>query len=81
MQGGLGLIDIRKKDLALKTNWVARVSQNSSIKQLAYEALRNPINDLIREANLNRNDIQWLAGERIFWVDVLYAWNELKSVS
>ena len=55
--GGLGLIDLRKRDIALKLNWVNRYSKNTTIKLIANEMLGNRIDDLIWQISLKPGDI------------------------
>ena len=50
--GGLGLIDLSKRDIALKLNWVNRYSKNTTIRLTANEMLGNPIDDLIWQISL-----------------------------
>ena len=44
---GVGLVNMRNKDTALKLQWVFKLQDNSSIKNLAYAILADPIGDLI----------------------------------
>ena len=77
LQGGLGLFDIRKKDLALKINWIVRIQKSKAFQDLAYEELENKIGDLIWKSQLREQDVKLYFKNRNFWTDVLKAWSAL----
>ena len=74
---GLGLIDIRKKVLALKVQWVLKVFHNQKIRNLVGYFLRNPLGNTLWKCQLIEPDIKELFKPG-FWRDVLVAWNKLQ---
>ena len=54
--GGQALINIRRKDSALKLNWVFQIEKNKILKDLAYAMLENPWGDYIWEIQLSPKD-------------------------
>lgn len=70
--GGLGLIDLWAKDVALKTNWVAVSKEFPKIKDLAAQFLPEIRQD-IWLCNLKPQDVSEVVAP-CFWRDVLIAW-------
>ena len=50
--GGLGLVDIRNRDQALKAQWIVKILHETKLKELAYLILENQMGDQIWEAQL-----------------------------
>lgn len=73
-QGGLELINIHNKDLALKCQWVSIIKEHPSIKQIASEFFPDIGND-IWLCNLKIKDIHKMFRSS-FWKDVLVAWTK-----
>ncbi len=73
-QGGLKLVDMQKKDISLKIQWVNRILKNDDLcTKLAYYFLPK-VGSLIWKCNLHKNDIDNLMPRESFWKDVLFAW-------
>ena len=76
-QEGAGLVDIHKKDEALKMVWVFTLRKYSQLKNLAYALLENMIGDLIWEVQLAPQDVQIFFDLNNFWTQVLIAWSKV----
>ena len=74
--GGLGLIDIRKKDIAMKVQWVKRMIKEDNIKDLALELLPCIGSD-IWKCNLNEKDADDVIHTESIWKQVLKCWTKL----
>ena len=73
--GGLGLVDLKARDAALKAAWVFRIQENSDLKQLAYTLINNPMGDDFWNSQLTTKDIVKLFPEApSFWRDVMISW-------
>ena len=79
--GGLNLNNIRKRDIAMKANWVVRIKLDPLISEMANQSLDNPIGDLLWQTSLSKRDIQQIFPKFTFWRDVLEAWNEVQTSS
>ena len=76
-EGGLAMIDIAKKHMALKIAWIQRImneTDNDIFNYLNYYA-KTDIKFLIK-CNLSVEDIRqcWKKTPPIFWLDVLKQW-------
>ena len=74
--GGLGLIDIRKKDIAMKVQWVKCMIKEDNIKDLALELLPGIGSD-IWKCNLNQKDTDDMIHMESFWKQVLKCWTKV----
>ena len=74
--GGLGLIDIRKKDIAMKVQWVKHMIKEDNIKELALELLPGIGSD-IWKCNLNDKDADNMIHTELFWKQVLKCWTKV----
>lgn len=70
--GGLHLLNLKAKDLALKCQWVSYVKTSNKLQTLS-ESFLPPIKQKIWICNLKPEDVLSLM-ESCFWRDVLYAW-------
>ena len=75
--GGMGLIDIGRKNKALKISWIQILSQENKLSNMVYENNVPHLKELIWECNLSPSDIELIIDDP-FWAEVLKAWNELK---
>ena len=75
-QGGLKLVDIVKKDKALKLSWLKWLHEDEFLAQHAYQKLSLVLAQQIWKCNLKTNDIEALFGKS-FWRDVLSCWAEI----
>ncbi len=67
--GGLKLIDIRKKDYAIKIQWIKRIKENREIANLAYHFLPN-VGEIIWKCNLKDIHLKDISTYDGFWLDV-----------
>ena len=72
-QGGLGLCNIRHKDMAIKSHWVYKTHQTDIIKELASELIGIDC-ELLWKASLSPEDVNKVIATPGFWKDVLYSW-------
>ena len=72
--GGAGLIDLAKRDQAIKLSWVSCAIHNPVINSLADKALSNDMGHLFWQANLSKNDVLKLFSCKSFWINVLQEW-------
>ncbi len=71
--GGFKLIDLQKKDQALKIQWIRRLEKNEKLAALAYNFLPN-VGTLIWQCNLHAKHVIHFMPKRGFWYDVLSSW-------
>ena len=77
-EGGMELVNFEWKNLALKTTWVKILQEDTCIKNLAANALKVPMEDLVWEANLCHIHVEnMVQTQNIFWVDVIKAWTKV----
>ena len=72
--GGLGLVDLRIRDKALKISWIQILEQDETIANLAYEAIEPQMKQWIFDCNLSPKDVKVLNIKNQFWHDMLQAW-------
>ena len=73
--GGLRLVDIRKKEISLKVQWVKILETDQKLSSLAYHFINPIINEDIWNCNLCKKDIESIfCNNNPFWKDVLHAW-------
>ena len=78
-QGGLGLANIEYRDKSLKIQWIANLLKDPLMKSLPYDAMDNPIGDLIWNSNLKKEDLSLFSRKENFWLDVFKSWLEYKE--
>ena len=76
-KGGMGLVDLRKKEISLKATWISAISSDPHLTNIIYSALNIPVKDLIWSCNLRPSDVEKFETNNIFWRDVLKAWSEV----
>ena len=74
--GGLGLVDLKCKDQAIKISWVQLIKQDLKFATLVYEIISPKIKHEIWKCNFKESDIKNIT-ENAFWKDVLKAWARL----
>ena len=74
--GGLNLVSLRLRDLALKCTWIQILEQDEKFQVLATSIFSPIIGCKIFECNLHPKDIMFLIDRTTspFWYDMLYAW-------
>lgn len=75
-QGGLRLVHLFKKQLALKAQWVKLIQSDPLWAAVAYNNIDVVIQDHIWKCNLSVNDLDQVFETPFFWSQVLYAWCE-----
>ena len=77
-EGGLGLVDLRKKDVALKSNWCKKAYESKNVWiQIADELLLHSFIQLV-ETNLSKKKIEkWNINQTWVVTSILKAWSEL----
>lgn len=79
--GGLSLVDLELRNLALKASWVPRIltHPNEVWAWLAYHKL--PVHsDIIWDCNISADNIRKLFDVHEFWIQVWMAWADIKGV-
>ena len=72
--GGLGLVDLSKKQCSLLIGWIDIIKYNTQIQNLAKHLLSDHIqDDLIWKFNMNEKDAQHF-GKTTFWKNLIVVW-------
>ena len=73
-QGGLNLVNIKNKDLALKASWIPYLNDDPTLAEMCYESLGVSIlKEHIWTTNINEKDVRQNFPKG-FWTDVLAIW-------
>lgn len=82
-RGGLRLVDLRKRQMALKTQWVVFIVNDAFWSTLFYSKLKVKIGEEIWSSNLKDKHISLYISEEDnpFWFEVLQAWSEYDFVN
>ena len=76
-QGGLALVDLHKKDKALKTSWPLILYQEEHYSELVYQQMKNTtLKHHIWCCHIHPEDVKQLKIRNTFWEDVLKCWCE-----
>ena len=76
-QGGLNLVNLTKKDVALKTTWPKILNQEEDYAKMVYGIMRcSKLEHDIWRCNLKQEDVQKLKIHSHFWEDVLESWGQ-----
>ena len=76
-EGGLQLVDITRKDTALKTTWVKIIWEGQYPHQIPHEILHKELREKIWMCNLCAKDVEKVCPTKnCFWKDILKAWCE-----
>ena len=74
-EGGLNLVNIRKKDIALKASWPLILEQEENYANLVYSIMRmKTIKADIWRCSLHPKDVNKMGIQNEFWRDVLQSW-------
>ena len=74
-EGGLGLVDMENRDLALKAQWVFKMKDKEGIKNLANYQITNPLGETLWEVQLVKSNVKEVFKiTNKFWLRVLEAW-------
>ena len=69
--GSLGLVNLIKKDEAMKLQWIERIKENKILHAFAQKMLDNSLGNAIWEIQLDKNDFGRIFHWDNFWVNVL----------
>lgn len=72
-EGGLQLVDLFKRQMSLKAQWVVTIRDNPTWAAIAHQNLDPVFGELIWKCNLQAEDVNTLFPGS-FWKQVLYAW-------
>ena len=76
--GGLKLVNLHKKDIALKTTWPKILAREKDYSTIVYNIMRcNIIGEDIWRCRLKVEDVKNMKGIDNFWRDVLQSWSEI----
>ena len=78
--GGLGLVNIPKKELALKFQWVSKAINDDLIRELASRLLKNPMGELLWKVNLDYKDAMEHIPNTNFWSSWFAEWCNFKFI-
>ena len=74
-QGGLNLVNLRKKEQSLKATWPVILSKEGEYAEVVYAAMRcNGIKSDIWRCSLCEEHVDKMRIKNTFWVDVLKSW-------
>ena len=76
IDGGLGLVNLKAKQDAIKISWIFK-DMDESMKKSLYCTLNPKIGDMIWRCNLNTVDTTKLYDCKEFWAQVLQAWSKI----
>ena len=82
-EGGLSLVNLRKKDKALKAGWIKTIHDDTEIAEIAHSLLSKKLGFLLWQCNIKREDIagiDQICTDNRFWKSVLHAWCEYSYV-
>ena len=78
--GGLGLVNFRSKEVALKSSWPYILSTKLEYSDIVYTQIRcQELKSDIWRCNLHQDDIRTMKITNSFWRDVLLCWSEVNS--
>ena len=76
-EGGLNLVNFKKKETALKATWPQILYTEKEYSKLVYKIMRcTTLGEDIWKCSLHPDDIKHLKIPSIFWEDVLRSWSE-----
>ena len=75
-EGGLNLVNLKNKEIALKSTWPAILQQEQEYASLVYTTMRvSALGENIWRCNLKPEDVKKLKLQNQFWEDVLWSWS------
>ena len=75
--GGMGLVDIERKNRALKISWIKTLKSEEKLANIVYKNCKLELKELIWRCSLKAKDVH-LVIEDPFWCEVVSAWCELR---
>ena len=78
-EGGLGLVNLRKKEQALKISWINILNTDLKCQELANTFMQHPMETDVFRCNMAPEDAEWMVNKNnsLFWSDVFKAWCKL----
>ena len=76
-QGGLGLVNLKAKQKALKIAWIFKIHKDSFLENQCYDTLHCKLRQLIWSCNLKSGDVKKMVHGDSFWKQMLIAWSEI----
>ena len=74
-EGGLNLVNLRNKDMALKATWPKILAGEKEYARMVYSLMRVPaLGQNIWRCNIAPEDVMELGIKVTFWEDVLFSW-------
>lgn len=73
-QGGLKLVNLFKRQMSLKAQWIVMIRDNPQWAAIAHSCLIPDIGNDVWRCNINADDIDMVIPQGSFWKQVLYAW-------
>ena len=81
-EGGLNLVDLKRRDKALKATWPQILHKEEDYAKIVYGIMRvTVLQDDIWRCNLNPQDVKSLGLTSEFWEEVLTSWCEFNFFS
>ena len=80
--GGAKLVDLSKRDTALKATWISILEKDKQLSNLVYSVMKIEIGDQLWKCNLEPRDIDNVLDklQDPFWKDVAKAWHGAQGV-
>ena len=79
-EGGLNLVNLSKKDLALKATWPIILSEEEEYAEMVYRIMRcSKIKEDIWRCSIMPDDVKNMKIKNQFWEDVLVSWATFNS--
>ena len=79
-QGGLNLVNLEKKDIALKATWPQILYKEKDYATVVYKIMRcSCIGEDIWRCSIQPEDVPLLKIQNQFWQDVLKSWSEFNA--
>ena len=77
LSGGLNLVDLRKKDAALKATWSQILLNDEPLASIVYNQMNTPLKHKVWLTNLNSKDVRATFPKlNEFWIQVMEAWTD-----
>ena len=75
-QGGLNLVDLKKRDIALKATWPQILHSEPNYASLVYQVMRcSVIQEDIWRCNIEPHHVKHMKIKSEFWRDVVFCWS------
>ena len=79
-EGGLGLVDLRKKDIALEATWPEILSTEQQYTTMVYKIMRKSgIKEDILRCSSTPDEVKSIGIKSEFWEDVLFSCSHYNS--